>query len=547
MNLKNISIKVKLIMFFALVSTILFITVGLLFFESNKSVVMNSKQKEFGTLSEETANKIERFLSERYGDIEVMCTSSILSRKDVAKEIKLEYINSVRDAYKTYEYILTTDNYGNIETISGNLNGDISYIKWIKNMKDTDFFVSDFIYMPKDKAYFVYFIAPIKDKTGLVTGRVVEKVQFNAINDIVKNVSLGKSGYAYLLSNDGNNILYPKKNVPSVNLSKNRGKIYYNNYSEGKYVYSFYPLKKYQTQKNTWYLVTEQSEREAFQVSYNLRNFTVIVVAISIFIIFILALIASEKITKPFKIMNLNLKSMEQRVIKMSDELEKSVIRAKNLEDLAAMSAGMAHEIRNPLTSISGYAQYIQLELSQSSKLQEDISIIIDEVDRLNRIVDRFLSFARPKELKLKLEDINVVVKSAIKILNNELSCNNVKLDVNLNKVPEILIDRDQIYQVILNIAINGIQSMPQGGILNISTGYIKSSKTVYIDIEDTGVGIEDYDKIFQPFFTTKDKGVGLGLPICLRIIQNHNGFIEVRKKEDKGTKFIIKIPLKGV
>jgi hypothetical protein len=211
MNFKSTSIKIKLIMFFSGVSIVLFTTVGLLFFESNKSVVMNSKQKEFRTLSEETANKIERFLSERYGDIEVMCNSSILSRSDVAKEIKLEYINSVRDAYKTYEYILTTDNYGNIEIISGNLNGDRSYIKWIKDMKNTDYFVSDFIYIPQEKAYFIYFIAPIKDKTGVVTGRVVEKVQFNAINDIVKNVSLGKSGYAYLLSNSGNNILYPKK------------------------------------------------------------------------------------------------------------------------------------------------------------------------------------------------------------------------------------------------------------------------------------------------------------------------------------------------
>lgn len=546
MKFERLSMKIKLTIFFALLSVILFVSVGLLFFESNKKIVIDAKQKEFKTLSKETANKIERFFFERYGDIEVMCNSSILNRNDIDENIKLGYIKSVRNAYKAYEYILTTDNYGNIKTISGNLKGDYNYKKWIDSVRNNEFFVSDFTYIPQEKAYFIYFIAPIKDDMGSVTGRIVEKVELDSITDIVKNIGLDKSGYAYLVSNSGSCILYNRKNNPHINLNAEQGKVYYNEYDGRKFVYTFYPIKKYKTQKNTWYLVIEQPEKDAFEVSYNLRNFTLVVIIISIFIIFIVALIASEKITKPFKIMNLNLKSMEQRVIKISDELERSVMRAKSLEALATMSAGMAHEIRNPLTSISGYAQYIQLELSEDNKLQEDISIIINEVDRLNRIVDRFLSFARPKELILKSESINDIVEDVKKILSNDVCCNNIELNINLNKVPNMLMDRDQIYQVILNIAINGVQSMPYGGSLTINTGYIKMSKIIFVDIEDTGIGIstEDYDKIFQPFFTTKDKGVGLGLPICLRIVENHNGFIEVARNGKKGTKFTIKIPM---
>ncbi|NMM65432.1 hypothetical protein HBE96_22915, partial [Clostridium sp. P21] len=435
MKFKNVSIKVKLTMFFASLSVILFAAVGLLFFESNKNIVISSKQKEFKTLSQETANKIERFLSERYGDLEVMSNSSILNRNDISEDVKFEYITSVRNAYKTYEYILVTDNYGNVRTISGSLNADENYKKWINNVSNNGVFVSDFIYVPREKSHFIYFIAPIKDKTGSVNGRVVEKVRFDDINEIVKNVSLGKSGYSYLSSSNGSNILYSRKGNPSINLNLQEGNIYYNKHNGLNFVYTFYPIKKYKTQKDTWYLVIEQPEMDAFKVSYNLRNFTVIVIIISILIIFVVALIASEKITRPFKIMNLSLKSMEQRVIKMSDELEKSVMRAKSLEALAAMSAGMAHEIRNPLTSISGYAQYIQLELSENNKLQEDISIIIDEVNRLNRIVDRFLSFARPKELNLKLENINDIVMNVKKVLINETQYNNIKLFTDLSKV----------------------------------------------------------------------------------------------------------------
>ncbi|WML36063.1 ATP-binding protein [Clostridium sp. OS1-26] len=305
-------------------------------------------------------------------------------------------------------------------------------------------------------------------------------------------------------------------------------------------------LNKYNTQKDNWYLVVEQPEKDAFKVSYSLRNYTIIVMLISILAIFILALITSDRITRPFNAMTSNLKSMEQRVIKISDELEKSVIRAKNLEALATMSAGMAHEIRNPLTSIRGYAQYIQLELKEDDKLQEDISIVIDEVDRLNRIVDKFLNFARPKELDLKPENINETIQSTLKIIEKELINNNITLHVQSNKVQLTAIDHDQIQQVLLNIFTNSIQAMPGGGILSISTGLSREFNMVYVEISDTGVGIkpEDYDKIFEPFFTTKDTGVGLGLSICSRIIENHKGFMEVESSLNKGSRFTIKIPV---
>lgn len=547
MRFKGTSIKFKLTISFTIVSVILLLSVGLLFFKSNKTAIIDSKQKEFKTLAEETGNKIERFLFERYGDIQVMSDSPILRRGDINNSIKLEYIESVRKAYKTYDYILTTDNKGNVEVVSGNLNGDKNYEKWIQYALNGNIFVSDISYLSSSRSYVIYLLAPLKDSEDKVKGVVVEKVNFESINDIVKNVKLGKSGYAYLASDKGDIMLYPNNYTKlNVNLKNGGDTINYTEHNNTQYVYARYLLNKYGTQTTSWYLVVEQPEKDAFEVSYSLRKYTMLVVGISMLGIVILALITSERITKPFNVMNSNLKSMEQKVIKISDELERSVMRAKSLEALAAMSAGMAHEIRNPLTSVKGYAQYIQLELEKDNKLQEDISIIIDEVDRLNRIVDRFLSFARPKQVDLKPENINEIVRDLIKVTNKEICKNNIKLVVKLNKIPLILMDYDQIKQVVLNMIINSIQAMPNGGILNISTGIIKDLKMIYLEISDNGIGIrpEDYDKIFEPFFTTKDKGAGLGLAICSRIIQNHNGFIEVVSNLNEGTRFIIKLPM---
>jgi Signal transduction histidine kinase len=229
----------------------------------------------------------------------------------------------------------------------------------------------------------------------------------------------------------------------------------------------------------------------------------------------------------------------------MLEKLEESVTRAKSLEALGALSAGMAHEIRNPLTSIKGYAQYIMSEMNKDSELYSDMAVISSEVDRLNNIIDRFLAFARPNELKLEKCDINDIVKEVIILIKRDNTFDNIKLNINFGEIPLINADFEQMKQVVLNIAINGVQSMPQGGELTISTFNNKILSMVEIEISDTGQGIshENVKKIFEPYFTTKDKGIGLGLAICSRIVENHRGIIEVESIPENGSKFIIKLP----
>lgn len=529
-----------------MVSIVLFLAVGLVFYRSTKIAVNYSKEKELETLSQETGNKIERFLFERYGDMQVLSESPMLKRNDIENKLKTEYLESVMKAYKTYDYILTTDDEGKVQVFSGSGYGDINYNEYLVKVSSGEIFVSDFTYLTKEKVYVIYLAAPLKDNKGNIIGTIIERVNCEAIKEIVQNVKLGKTGYAFFSSSQGKYLIENQNgNKPLDNISgASSGISYYENNGK-KYISAYYKLSKYESQKANWYLFVEQSQKEAFEISNNLGTFTIMVILISIMVIFILLLYMSKGITTPFNLMNTNLKSMEQKVIKISGELEKSVMRAKNLESLAAMSAGIAHEIRNPLTSIKGYAQLIKIELDDNSGLLPDVEIIIDEVERLNRMVGRFLSFARPKELQLKPLKINEVIKEALKVVEIEIVKNQVEIILHLEETPYALVDFDEMEQVIINLMLNALQAVSKESKITVSTTYIREINMVHIGIKDNGTGIkdEDIDKIFEPFYTTKDNGTGLGLAICSRIIENHKGYIEVQSTYGQGTEFIIKLP----
>lgn len=708
-SIKRNSIQTKIIILFMSLAVLLFITVGILFFKSTEGAINSSKRNELITLSYETSNKIERFMFERYGDIQVMADSPLLKNKDIDRKLVYDYLESVRTAYKTYDYIFVTDYAGNINNISGDRKNDNEYKRWIKGVLKGKTLVSDFTYINSEKAYSVYFASPIINNSGKVSGAVVERMNFNSIADIVKKVRIGKSGYAYLYNNNGAAIFVPDDSLQKSNITARRDtSIFTTTHNGVKFISAYYPIKKYETQKNRWYLVVQEPYKEAFMVAANLRNYTILLIFISVIALFVLALIMSEIITKPIRklvaetqnivegnithnikveskdeigslansfnallnsinsmmqqildisveaasledvrqyadrffenipsaiitvdgagnittfnsiayditgikkedilgkniqdiknscinsIFELMLHGIEGQIIykkhiikiknirgedilvmvnttiqkgannnligviaafKLTEEIkqfEASVLRAKNLASLGALSAGMAHEIRNPLTSIKGYAQYLKSELKDNEELTSDISIIINEVDRLNGIIDRFLTFARPQQLKLSSASINKVCMDVIKLIDKEIKDNNIKVIESYEEIPLLNIDADQMEQVLLNIVINSIQAMSEDGEIRIKTNYNKKSNFAEIAIKDNGVGIapEDFDNIFEPFFTTKEKGTGLGLAICSRIIEEHKGFLEVSSKPGLGTEFTIKLPINHI
>jgi len=227
-------------------------------------------------------------------------------------------------------------------------------------------------------------------------------------------------------------------------------------------------------------------------------------------------------------------------------DLQEKVRRSERLASLGRLAAGVAHEIRNPLSSIRGFAQYFLNRLKGREEEQGYASIMIKEVDRLNRVITELLDFARPKPPHREPHSLENILTQTLMVLEPELS----KRKVEVNKecepnLPTVLVDRDQISQAFLNLLLNSLESIDGGGKIQVrlKKGGVPSS--VIINIADTGRGIppEDLEKVFEPFFSTKRQGTGLGLAIVHQIIESHGGDIIVESEEGMGTTFQITLP----
>ncbi|MGQ9630597.1 MAG: ATP-binding protein [bacterium] len=235
---------------------------------------------------------------------------------------------------------------------------------------------------------------------------------------------------------------------------------------------------------------------------------------------------------------------------RLYDELKTTrdqLIQSEKLASLGEMAAGIVHEIRNPLTAIRGFADMIYKSLSEGQYAGglEFARVVVDEVDRLNGIVQDILSFARRSEPSTYPTDLNELVSEVLVLIRKMASYNKVKIVARLNPEPVIaMVEASQIKQVFLNIMQNAIQAMPGGGTLTISSS-IKDG-VAEVGFADTGVGIEPdkINKIFDPFFTTKKDGTGLGMSVSFRIVENHRGRIEVKSRVGEGTTFTVKLPV---
>jgi two-component system sensor histidine kinase HydH len=233
-------------------------------------------------------------------------------------------------------------------------------------------------------------------------------------------------------------------------------------------------------------------------------------------------------------------------------ELKKYEEEAKRTERLSALgnlAAGVAHEIRNPLNAISITAQRLKSEFVPKRDQEEYKSftqIILDEIGRLDNIINQFLSLAKAQKLNLVPTDTSQFLNEVVNLAEIEASQKGIQVTREIDSLPEIKIDPEELKKALLNIMINGIQATPSSGKLRIRSYLGDLKRNIVIEIMDSGTGIpkEKLSTIFQPYFSTKEKGTGLGLSIAYRVITDHKGKIEVKSEKGKGTIFIIKLPL---
>jgi len=229
--------------------------------------------------------------------------------------------------------------------------------------------------------------------------------------------------------------------------------------------------------------------------------------------------------------------------------LQDEIRRKEKLAAIGGLAAGVAHEIRNPLSSIKGIASYYKSKFDDGSEDKEMAGVMIEEVDRMSRVISELLEFARPMKLNRKPSDMNELLKRSTRLVEQEAAAKKVKIQLNLTSDSvEADVDPDRLTQCFLNLFLNALQAMKSGGRLTVSSS-AGVNENVAIDIKDNGSGIsaEDLSKIFDPYFTTKPKGTGLGLAIVHKIIEAHQGQIKVRRALGQGTVFSITLPLTKV
>jgi signal transduction histidine kinase len=225
-------------------------------------------------------------------------------------------------------------------------------------------------------------------------------------------------------------------------------------------------------------------------------------------------------------------------------ETQEKLVRSEKLAVLGKLSGILGHELRNPLGAIGNSVYFLKTKLEhiQDEKIKRHLKILEEEIDISTKIINDILTYGKVKEPQLANVIMSEVLKESLAKVHVPIN-----IDVNLNmknNLPPVIADEIQLVQVFSNILLNAIQAMPDGGILTI-TG-IKKDRLIEVGILDTGEGIpkENLNKIFEPLFSTKAFGTGLGLSVCKSIIEMHKGKIEIESEIAKGTKFIVQLPI---
>ena len=227
--------------------------------------------------------------------------------------------------------------------------------------------------------------------------------------------------------------------------------------------------------------------------------------------------------------------------------LQKALARSQRLASIGSLAAGVAHEIRNPLSSIKGFATYFRERYSHIPQDQEVSSIMIQEVDRLNRVVSQLLAFAKPVTITKQPISISDVIHKTLKLMVQQSTDRQIDIETNIQPgLPLIPMDPDQMSQVLLNLLLNSVEAMASGGRIVISATLDQDRLILQISDNGSGISETDLSQIFDLYFTTRASGTGLGLAIVHNIVEAHDGDIKVESQAGKGTTVTIRLPIEN-
>ena len=451
------------------------------------------------------------------------------------------------------------------------------------NKKDVH--VSEVIRYSRHPCYVLYFSKALLNFDKKYPIEVVIDLNYTKVADLVRTAGIGEAGYAFMVDNLGRNVAHPQFRPYEYNLSKYADpslREFVVNMIAGETGWKSYNYLGKKAAAHTpipslgWSIAVsipiEEFKKEATVLRTRMIEAITITLLIAIFVVIVLSynllkpvkrlVAATNQIAKGDLDQEIPVKSGDElgiltrsfnRMVRNLRDMQGELVRSEKLISMGRLSAGVAHEIRNPLNAMKGAIVYLLRRRPQDTLIQEYTQLLLEEVDRLNRFVTEFLHFARQSAPDTVPSNLNELLENTLFLFDEKLKEKSIAVEKDFDhSLPLLQIDPHQMEQVFINLLVNALDAMSKGGNIKISSALENNTKEgistaqATITMADSGVGISenDMDKIFDPFFSTKETGTGLGLPISLGIVENHGGSLTVRGGTDLGTTTVITLPV---
>jgi signal transduction histidine kinase len=591
---------------FLVLALVPLMVIGWFSLQITEKLIVSMVMRQLENAATDKTAILERWLDERKADMEVMAGTSLVQSMDV--EHIQPYLDLIRKKYGAYKNLTVMAADGRMicnsgthpvqpppEPAASDTSLRISKITYAPRQHESSFYVSAPIFSPNSEK-----------RAGTIYGQVgTKKIIF-----FILNIFLGETGECYLVNEDGQFLAHKEpRRILSENISQSESfKNIFEKRDREKAYLDYRGIEVLGTSMNVsgtdWYIVVEQDRKEAFESASTLKSIIYLTVFLCIGSALALTWMISFHIVGPIRRLSryadmiadsrtdqpivqtarkdeigMLYRAFEHMYVKVQQRqhhlrekvglkdaqlretdimLEKTRQMAERSEKFAAMGrmgAAVAHEIRTPLTSLKLYLESAQEQIANSAEDQEDFRIAMKQVNRIESSINRFLDFVKPEELVFSVIDVSVLIEDVlymIRPLANRQECS-LKTSIQ-DHLPAVFGDRKLLAEALVNLMVNCLEAMEKHGTLSVSAQtdrFAQNHQTVAcvrIDVQDTGCGIfeEQMENLFEPFYTTKAAGTGLGLPLVLNTIESHGGTIGVQSTPGTGTVFRLYIPIES-
>ncbi|MDV7763713.1 ATP-binding protein [Peribacillus sp. CSMR9] len=578
------SLQTRILLYSLLIASVPVLILGIISYESQRSLLEKEAKNALNAGSMNIVNEAYSYLNERISDVKLMSTNSVIINPDSSKEEKSVELKKFIDAKGNYYGVLHLDMEGNViaDTSNKMIGDNLGKRIWFKEAKEGHEFLSD-VY--KTKAYsepIIALSAPVYDSTGKMTGVVSPAFRLEGLWEMMeKKANEISDKYPvdfFMINQDGTMISKKKPHgviqdsaLEEMGLTKEQlmeaslsDELY--SAENGEKIHSIQPVHTIAQTENKWFVVVGADKKQVFQPLNDLLSRYLTIYSI-VFVSIILAVyLLTKTLVRPVQDLveatedfiegkefvvsqKRSFEEMEKlnlaflRMMETIEDREKEIVRTEKLKYVGQLAAGVAHEIRNPLTTIKGFFQLLKSQDHDKTLIEKYSDVMLHEVDRVNVFVTQLLDLAKPHQLEWEKIDLKDFLDEIIDTYTSSIPSSPVKLINGVTQSVFVYSDKNRLRQVLLNVLNNSSEAIEAKGQIELHLTAV--SQYVKLMIRDDGKGIspENFKKIGMPFYTTKPDGNGLGVATCIQIMEELKGRFQIESVYDEGTKVTLIIP----